>query len=193
MPTASVASQSLPVRSNAQTSPTPDSLDGGCDCRAVRYRLSGAPLFVHCCQCRWCQRESGSAFTFALNAMVESDRVSMLRAQAPELLNTPSASGAGQQIARCPTCRVAVWSHYAGAGPLLTFLRVGTLDKPDCMPPDIHKFAASKQPWVVLPPAMPAVAEYYRRAEHWPAASLARFAELLPKIKALQQARSADQ
>ena len=118
--------------------------------------------------------------------MVESDRVSMLRAQAPELLNTPSASGAGQQIARCPSCRAAVWSDYAGAGPLLTFLRVGTLDKPDCMPPDIHKFAASKQPWVVLPPAMPAVAEYYRRAEHWPAASLARFAELLPKIKALQ-------
>ena len=196
MPTASVASQSLPVLSNAQTSaaqpnPMPDSLDGGCDCRAVRYRLSVASLFVHCCQCRWCQRESGSAF--ALNAMVESDRVSMLRAQAPELVNTPSASGAGQQIARCPSCRVAVWSHYAGAGPLLTFLRVGTLNEPDCMPPDIHKFAASKQPWVVLPPAMPAVAEYYRRAEHWPAASLARFAELLLKIKALQQARSADQ
>lgn len=94
----------------------PDSFpaEGGCDCRAVRYRMESAPLFVHCCHCRWCQRESGSAF--ALNAMIEADRVTSLGI-APELVNTPSASGQGQVIARCPACRVAVWSHYAGAGP----------------------------------------------------------------------------
>jgi hypothetical protein len=93
---------------------------GGCDCRAVRFRLQTKPLFVHCCHCRWCQRESGAAF--ALNAMIEADRVENLGID-PEIVHTPSDSGLGQKIARCPTCRVAVWSHYAGSGPVVKFVR----------------------------------------------------------------------
>ena len=146
-------------------------LEGGCTCRAVRFRLTSRPLFVHCCHCTWCQRESGASF--ALNAMIESGRVELLSG-APELVETPSASGAGQRIARCPRCRIAVWSHYAGAGDAIRFVRVGTLDEPDRLPPDIHIFTASKQPWIVLPPGSPAVAEYYDRQQHWPEESLAR-------------------
>ena len=67
-------------------------IEGGCDCRAVRFRMMSAPLFVHCCHCRWCQRESGASF--ALNAMIEADRVTLL-AGAPEVVATPSASGKG--------------------------------------------------------------------------------------------------
>lgn len=152
--------------------------EGGCDCRAVRYRLDSAPLFVHCCHCRWCQRESGASF--ALNAMIESDRLTLL-AGAPELVDTPSASGLGQLIARCPVCRIALWSHYAGAGRAVSFVRVGTLDDPDRLPPDIHIFTASKQPWVLLPPGQPAVPEYYDRKQYWPAESLARRAALLAR------------
>jgi hypothetical protein len=146
-------------------------LEGGCTCRAVRYRLASRPLFVHCCHCTWCQRESGSSF--ALNALIESERVELLSG-APELVETPSASGAGQRIARCPRCRIAVWSHYAGAGDAVRFVRVGTLDEPGRLPPDIHIFTASKQPWVVLPPDTPAVPEYYDSKRYWPADSLAR-------------------
>jgi hypothetical protein len=160
--------------------------EGGCDCRRVRYRIESRPLFVHCCHCRWCQRESGSSF--ALNAMIEGDRVTILAAE-PELADTPSASGEGQVIARCPTCRIAVWSNYAGAGPLLRFIRVGTLDEPDRLPPDIHIFTASKQPWVVIPPGAPAVSEYYDREEYWPAESLARRLTLLPRIEAYRASR----
>jgi hypothetical protein len=153
--------------------------------------MTTAPLFVHCCHCRWCQRETGASF--ALNAMIESDRVTLLAGEA-ELVHTPSASGLGQKIARCPTCRIALWSHYAGAGPLLEFVRVGTLDSPDHLPPDIHIFTASKQPWVVLSPDTPAVPEYYDRDSHWPPESLVRRQALLPKIEAykasLQQAKS---
>ncbi|GAB4118311.1 MAG: GFA family protein [Rubrivivax sp.] len=152
-----------------------EGFDGGCDCRAVRYRMRARPLFVHCCHCRWCQRESGSAF--ALNALIESDRLELLAGE-PELVDTPSASGRGQLIARCPTCRVALWSHYAGAGRAASFVRVGTLDDPDAMPPDIHIFTASKQPWVQLPPGTPAVPEYYDLREHWPPESLARRAAM---------------
>jgi len=163
-------------------------LDGGCDCRRVRYRLHGPPLFVHCCHCRWCQRETGASF--ALNAMVESDRVELVGAE-PELVDTPSESGQGQLIARCPGCRIAVWSHYAGAGPLLKFVRVGTLDEPDRLPPDIHIFTASKQPWFEIPAGTPAVPEYYDRERYWPASSLERRKELLPRIEAWKAARAA--
>ncbi len=150
--------------------------EGGCTCRAVRYRMSTRPIVVHCCHCRWCQRESGAAF--AINAMIESGRVELLQGEVDVVL-TPSNSGKGQKIARCPTCRVAVWSNYAGGGDVLRFVRVGTLDEPDRLPPDIHIFTSSKQPWVVLPPGMPAVAAYYDAKERYPEESLERFAAVL--------------
>ena len=147
------------------------SYDGGCTCRHVRYRMTAKPLFVHCCHCTWCQRETGSAF--ALNAMIESDRVQFLHGDV-EVVNTPSNSGRGQKISRCTRCRIAVWSNYSGGGDAVRFVRVGTLDEPDRCPPDIHIFTSTKQLWVVLPPGVPAVAEYYRAAEFWPKESLER-------------------
>jgi hypothetical protein len=153
-------------------------LEGGCTCRAIRYRMMTRPMFVHCCHCRWCQRETGASF--ALNAMIEADRVVVLSG-APEIVNTPSNSGKGQKIWRCPTCRIAVWSNYAGAGAAVHFVRVGTLDRPDVLPPDIHIFTASKQPWVVLPEGTPAVAEYYDASDYWPAESLERRAAVLAR------------
>lgn len=156
-------------------------LEGGCDCRHVRYRMETAPLFVHCCHCRWCQRESGASF--ALNAMIEAERVTLL-AGAPVVVDTPSASGRGQRIARCPHCHLAVWSNYSGAGPHVHFVRVGTLDQPDALPPDIHIFTASRQPWVQLPAGVPAVPEYYDRDRYWPAASLERRRALLARLAA---------
>ena len=154
--------------------------DGGCTCRFVRYRMSSRPLFVHGCHCRWCQRESGASF--ALNALIEADRVSLLHGEI-EIVDTPSNSGRGQKIARCPRCRVAVWSNYAGAGDALRFVRVGTFDDPDRFPPDIHIFTESRQPWLVLPPGTPAVPEYYKASDHWPKDSLERMAALKPRSR----------
>ena len=170
--------------------PTPFPLEGGCGCKHVRYRMTTAPLIVHCCHCRWCQRESGASF--ALNAMIEADRVTDLGAP-PELVKTPSASGHGQTVARCPNCRIAVWSNYAGAGPLVRFVRVGTLDEPDHLPPDIHIFTASKQPWVDIPSGVPFEPEYYEREIYWSAQSLARRQVILPQIEAYQAARQRGQ
>jgi hypothetical protein len=149
--------------------------EGGCTCGEVRYRLMSGPLIVHACHCRWCQRETGTAF--ATNAMIEADRVELLKG-APEMIDTPSLSGKGQKIWRCPTCRIAVWSNYPGAGDRVNFVRVGTLDNPDLLPPDIHIFTMSKQPWVRLPEDKPAVEEYYSAKKIWPAESLARFQAL---------------
>lgn len=145
--------------------------EGGCACRSVRYRMEEVPLFVHCCHCRWCQRETGASF--ALNAMIEADRLTLLSGE-PRVVLTPSESGRGQKIARCPQCHVALWSHYPGSGDRISFVRVGTLDAPDRFPPDVHIFTSSRQPWVILPPDTPAVPEFYDRRALWPTESLAR-------------------
>jgi hypothetical protein len=153
-------------------------LEGGCTCRTVRYRMLTAPMFVHCCHCTWCQRETGASF--ALNAMIEADRVVLLQGQV-DGVDTPSNSGKGQKISRCPTCRIALWSNYAGAGDAIRFVRVGTLDEAFRIKPDIHIFTSTKQPWVIFPAETPAVPEYYSRDTYWPKASLERRAAVLAK------------
>jgi hypothetical protein len=139
-------------------------LSGGCTCRAVRYRMTRRPLIVHCCHCRWCQRETGSAFV--LNALVEADCVE-LTGPAVDVVLTPSQSGKGQKISRCPSCRVALFSNYAAAGDTIRFVRVGTLDDPDALPPDVHIYTQSKVAWVTLPPGVPAWSEFYDPKQTW--------------------------
>lgn len=129
-------------------------------------------MIVHACHCRWCQRETGTAH--ALNALYEADRVVHTAAE-PEIIDTPSASGKGQRIARCPTCKVAVWSNYAGNGPAARFVRVGTMDDPNLCPPDAHIFTASKQAWVSIPPGAKAFLEFYKElSEVWSTEALER-------------------
>lgn len=145
--------------------------DGRCTCGEVRYRLERRPLFVHCCHCTWCQRETGSAFV--LNALIEARFVTLLSG-VPERVETPSASGKGQAIYRCPSCRVALWSVYSGAGEKFRFVRVGTLEEAGAYPPDIHIFTSTKLPWVTLGDGALVMEEYYRRSEYWSAEALAR-------------------
>jgi hypothetical protein len=150
-----------------------ENLAGGCTCGAVRYRLTKAPMLVGCCHCTSCQTETGSAFV--LNALIEGDAVEVTTG-APALVMTPSASGRGQEIARCPACMVALWSHYATAGRRLAFVRVGTLDAPGSCPPEVHIFTRSKLPWVVLPEGVPAFEIFYDPATFWSDAAKARYA-----------------
>ena len=147
-----------------------EGLDGGCFCGAVRYRLDSAPMFVHCCHCRDCQRQTGSAF--ALNALIETDRVTLLSGE-PQPVAMGTDSGRPHAIYRCPTCQTAVWSEYGGVAKL-RFVRVGTLDEPAALPPDVHIYTRSKLPWVALPQGVPAFEAYYSSREVWPAASLER-------------------
>ena len=135
-------------------------MDGRCAFGEVRFRLSGRPFAVHCCHCRSCQREAGSAFV--INGLIETRQVEVLSG-ARETVDTPSDSGRGQKIVRCPTCHVALWSHYGGMGEKAAFVRVGTLEDPDACPPQVHIFTRSKQPWVVLPEGAAAFEVFYGR------------------------------
>ena len=147
-----------------------ETLEGGCSCGAVRYRLTSAPMFVHCCHCRDCQRQTGAAF--AINALIETDRVVLLSGE-PEAVSMPTDSGRPHHIYRCPACRIAVWSEYGGIAKL-HFVRVGTLDRPEALPPDVHIYTRSKLPWINLPQGVPAFEAYYSSREVWPADSLGR-------------------
>lgn len=157
----------------------PHTQEGGCGCGNVRYRILGPPMIVHCCHCSWCQRETGSAFV--INALIETDQVEV-EGDTPEMVDTPSHSGKGQKIARCPHCRVALWSHYAGAGGAISFIRVGTLDHPDRCPPMAHVFTENRQAWVEIPAGSAVFEQFYDHKSQWPEASLER-ARALPRAE----------
>ena len=156
-------------------------MEGRCTCGHLRYRVEGRPLIVHACHCGWCQRETGSAH--ALNALWEMDAVILVEGH-PEMIHTPSASGRGQVIARCPDCHVAVWSNYPQSGPAVRFVRVGTLAVPGAFPPDIHIYTSTKLPWVVLPDGAKAVEEFYDARTVWSAAARDRVRAVRARLKA---------
>jgi hypothetical protein len=142
--------------------------EGGCSCGAVRYRLTSDPLFVHCCHCLNCQRQTGSAFV--INVLIETDRIELLASEA-QRVDVPRDRGT-QKIWRCPACQVALYSQYTR--PQVRFVRAGTLDDPASVEPDVHIFTRSKLPWVVLPDSVPAFNVYYDTKKLWPATSLER-------------------
>ena len=146
-------------------------MEGGCSCGAVRYRLTDKPMFVNCCHCSWCRRETGSAFV--INAIIETARIGLTKGEVTRT-EVPTASGRGQSVIRCAACHSTLWSHYGGAGPHLAFLRAGTLDDPSQCPPDAYIFTADKLPWVALNPEIPAFPQRYDMKTQWPAESLAR-------------------
>ncbi len=152
-------------------------LEGGCSCEHLRYKLHAKPMIVHCCHCRWCQKQTGTAF--ALNALIESREVQTVKGDI-EKCAVASPSGKGQTIARCPKCRVAVWSNYhmSGLREHIRFIRVGTLDDPDLMPPDVHIYTSSKQPWVLFPVGSQVADEFYEYEKIWSQDDLNRRAAL---------------
>jgi hypothetical protein len=140
----------------------------------VRYRLAAEPLFVHCCHCLNCQRQTGSAFV--INVLIEGDRVELLAGK-PEPVDVPRDDGSTQRIHRCPHCQVAVYSEYGR--PEILFVRAGTLDDPSSVAPDVHIYTRSKLPWVRLPDDVAAFEVYYDSKTLWPPASLERLRAIL--------------
>ena len=135
----------------------------------MRYRLASEPLFVHCCHCLNCQRQTGSACV--INLLIEGDRVEVVVGD-PEAVDVPRDDGSRQRVYRCPHCQVAVFSEY-GRHEVL-FVRGGTLDQPRDVTPDVHIYTRSKVGWLTLPDSAPAFEAYYDMRALWPAASLER-------------------
>jgi hypothetical protein len=132
--------------------------EGGCACGAVRYRAEGEPMMVHNCHCRLCQRQTGS--TSVVNAFFEGERVTLLRGELSEH-EVKGGSGRAHTICRCKACGTALWSWYARLGRLSYGVRVGTLDDPESVKPDVIIFTESMMPWVSLPKDIPVFEQYY--------------------------------
>lgn len=146
--------------------------EGGCACGAVRFRLEQAPMFVHCCHCTRCQRETGGPF--AHHAMVEFTAMSLTLGE-PEFVKVPTDSGNTHWVARCPACRTAMWNEHGSRQAITRYVRVGTLDEPARFPPQAHIYVRSKQPWLKLPPEVATFQGGYNAARIWPALSLERY------------------
>lgn len=143
---------------------------GQCFCGKVRYRMHGRPMFIHCCHCRDCQQQTGSAF--AVNGLIEAERIELLEGK-PVVVAMRTDSGHPHDIYRCEACQSALWSDY-GRRTWLRFLRITTLDQPGDFVPDVHIYTRSRLPWVVLPEGARAFEEYYSTKAEWPPDSIAR-------------------
>lgn len=143
--------------------------EGKCSCNKLRYRMNAKPLIVHACHCRQCQRVTGTAFV--MNAVVEKTRLEILSGGVanyhfPDTCHT---------VFFCPECVTYVWSEYKnGAFNDCRFVRVGTLNEPDRLPPDVHIFTESAQPWVHIPSDAAKFDRFYSIKEQWAGDSLAR-------------------
>ncbi|PWU19523.1 MAG: aldehyde-activating protein [Verrucomicrobia bacterium] len=156
------------------TQPARKKISGGCSCGRVRYQLLDKPIRVHCCHCTDCQRHTGSAFV--LNAIIETSAIKILRGK---LRAVPVPRDFGpHEIYRCPKCNVALWSVY-GHRSQIRFVRVGTLDEPSALRPDIHIYTETKVPWLKLPKGTPAFRRYYDRKKVWPLKSQQRLERAL--------------
>lgn len=143
--------------------------EGGCSCRKIRYRVNADPLIVHACHCRQCQRVTGSAFV--MNALVEKSEVKLMSG---EVVKHHFADTIHTAFF-CPDCATYVWSEYkSGRFDDCWFIRVGTLDEPDRVPPSVHIFTESKQPWVIIPEDAPKFERFYQIGDVWKQSSIDR-------------------
>lgn len=154
-----------------------ETLEGGCFCKAVRYRLTGAPMFVNCCHCLNCKNQTGSAFV--INAFYETDRIELMSGDL-DSVTVETGTGRPNDIYSCTKCHVAVWSDY-GQRPGVRLVRVGTLDDPTALKPDAHIFVRSKLSWVTLPEDAPTFETFYKTKETWPAESIERMRAAMNK------------
>lgn len=124
--------------------------DGGCQCGAIRYRVSAEPVRVSLCHCSQCQRQTGSAFSMAM--IVPDAAFALLRGQ---LKTWTRSSDAGRPVVCnfCPDCGTRI-THQAEVYRGYTNVRPGTLDDRSWLKPTISIWNSQKQPWVVLPDGM---------------------------------------
>jgi hypothetical protein len=147
-------------------------LEGGCACRAIRYKLTASPLIVHVCHCRDCQRLTGGPFV--INIWIEKKFVEADHA-APKSFRLAGGSGQPHDVYFCVNCGTTLWSRYHRAPGDCLFVRAGTLDDSAAVTPDVHIFTRSKLPWLALPPGARSFSSIYSKvAEVWSAESQER-------------------
>ena len=124
-----------------------DLLEGGCLCRAVRYRASGEPVTVVYCHCTSCRR--ASAAPVVAWAMFPLDRFE-LAAGKPAVY----ASSEGVERSFCPTCGTPL-TYRADYMPGLVDVTVASFDDPAALPPQMHIWEAERIHWLDIADRLP--------------------------------------
>jgi hypothetical protein len=122
-------------------------LDGGCQCGAVHYAITGEPVALFACHCTACQRFSGTAFGMGLAVAPGAFR---LTRGAPKSVDRIAESGNTVTAWFCPDCGVRLFSGEMDL-PEGRWLRAGTLDDPSILPPPVHIWTRSALLWTVIP------------------------------------------
>ena len=122
----------------------PDNLEGGCQCGAVRYRITGTPLTLYLCHCTECQKQSSSAF--GMSMWVRRSDLKIVSGD-PKIWERPAASGGTVTCAFCPACGSRLY-HNASDDPEISSVKAGSLDDTSWLRPVGHIWTRSRQPWV---------------------------------------------
>ena len=124
------------------------SMEGGCQCGKVRYRIDGEPLNLAVCHCTECQRQSGSAFGMSLAVKSESFR---LLSGELRRFTTLCDSGRTKDCTFCPGCGTRIYHQVVDE---VLVVKAGTLDDTSWLNPSAHYWTKRKQPWVLIPPGV---------------------------------------
>lgn len=121
-----------------------NTLSGGCQCGAVRFRLSGSPGTSSVCYCRMCQKASASQ---ALALVSLGDATIEWTRGAPSWFQSSNAARRGF----CSQCGTPL-AYDAPDGLALSVL---AFDEPDAVAPTIAYGVEAKRPWCDAIPALP--------------------------------------
>jgi hypothetical protein len=125
-------------------------IEGGCQCRAVRYRLTAPPLAVYNCHCKDCQRSSGGTHTMSMP--IRREHVELLRGELVAFDKTAD-SGRIVRMLGCVRCGTKVWNEPLSYMTMLV-VKPGTLDDMSWANPVGNIWTASKAPWVEIDDAL---------------------------------------
>lgn len=120
-------------------------LEGGCQCGAVRYTVSGPPVVFYLCHCTECQKHTSSAFGESLRVNVADFTID----GPTKVFLRPIAKGGHQICTFCETCGTRVTHQRPGYGDKLN-VKAGTLDNARWLVPAGHIWASSKQAHITI-------------------------------------------
>lgn len=124
---------------------------GGCGCGAIRYEISAEPIAENDCQCRDCQRRSGtghgSYLTFPDRRMVK------LEGDAKQW-DVVADSGNVKSHAFCPTCGSPVFLTFRD-WPDRFAIHAASLDDPGRYRPQAVTYGIRGLAWDLVDPGLP--------------------------------------
>lgn len=123
---------------------------GGCACGAIRYEITAEPVFSNHCQCRQCQRISGTGHG---SYMAFPSRTDVTLNGAATHREVTGDSGTVKSHGFCPTCGSPVYLTLSTA-PAMFIIHAGSLDEPGRYRPQAVTYAMNGHAWDRLDPAL---------------------------------------